>query len=215
MKRRRAAGTTAPKARSVHPSVSGSTAAVSASAVLFTGAVPHCRLAARMLASWTPCLMSTKTRAAIRTSSGQRVRKGGDGDAVPSLQGAQLLPQSLQEWRSCARISRWTRRTAASCFWPGRCDPLAYKGSASTRAALRVLPHTHRHPPKPLFPTCQMGAQKMGFFTRAEFKGGLAELGVTTLVQLRKLLPTLSSELASPHAQEEFHKFAFNFCLTV
>jgi hypothetical protein len=60
-----------------------------------------------------------------------------------------------------------------------------------------------------------MGAQKMGFFTRAEFKGGLAELGATTLAQLRRLLPTLSAELASPHALEEFHKFAFRFCLTV
>jgi hypothetical protein len=60
-----------------------------------------------------------------------------------------------------------------------------------------------------------MGAQRMGYFSRAEFKSGLAEVGAVTIAQLRKVLPTLSAELRSPHRLEEFHRFAFRFCLTV
>ncbi len=61
----------------------------------------------------------------------------------------------------------------------------------------------------------QMGAQKMGYFSRSEFKLGLTELGATTIPQLRKVLPNLQVEVAVPDALEEFHKFAFRFCLTV
>ncbi len=60
-----------------------------------------------------------------------------------------------------------------------------------------------------------MGAQKMGYFSRSEFKSGLTELGATTIPQLRKALPNLRIEVAVPDALEEFHKFAFRFCLTV
>ena len=61
----------------------------------------------------------------------------------------------------------------------------------------------------------QMGAQKMGYFTRSEFKCGLSELGATTVAQLKKALPSLAAEVQAAHTLEEFHKFAFQFCLTV
>lgn len=41
----------------------------------------------------------------------------------------------------------------------------------------------------------QMGAQKMGYFSRAEFRTGLSELGASSLAQLRKVLPTLATEV--------------------
>lgn len=40
-----------------------------------------------------------------------------------------------------------------------------------------------------------MGAQKMGYFSRAEFRTGLSELGASSLAQLRKVLPTLATEV--------------------
>ncbi len=61
----------------------------------------------------------------------------------------------------------------------------------------------------------QMGAQKMGYFSRAEFSTGLSELGATSVAQLRKVLPSLASEVRHAHALEQFHRFAFRFCLTV
>ncbi|KAL4430988.1 hypothetical protein ABPG75_006244 [Micractinium tetrahymenae] len=60
----------------------------------------------------------------------------------------------------------------------------------------------------------KMGAQKMGYFSRAEFKAGLSELGATSVAQLRKALPTLATEVRHPHTLEQFHRFAFCFCLT-
>lgn len=60
----------------------------------------------------------------------------------------------------------------------------------------------------------KMGAQKMGYFTRSEFKCGLSELGATTVAQLKKALPSLAAEVQAAHTLEEFHKFAFQFCLT-
>ncbi|PSC73760.1 DCN1 4 [Micractinium conductrix] len=60
----------------------------------------------------------------------------------------------------------------------------------------------------------KMGAVKMGFFSREEFKAGLSELGVTAMAALRKALPGLAGEVRHPHAFESFHAFAFRFCLT-
>lgn len=60
-----------------------------------------------------------------------------------------------------------------------------------------------------------MGAQRMGFFTRAEFKQGLAECGATSVAQLRKALPRLAEVDDDPHAQEALHQWAFRYCLTV
>lgn len=59
----------------------------------------------------------------------------------------------------------------------------------------------------------KMGAQKMGYFSRAEFRTGLSELGASSLAQLRKVLPTLATEVRHPHTLEQFHHFAFRFCL--
>lgn len=67
-------------------------------------------------------------------------------------------------------------------------------------------------PPNPL---SQMGAQRMGFFTRAEFKQGLTECGATSVAQLRKALPRLADVDGDPHAQEALHQWAFRYCLTV
>ncbi|KAL4426820.1 hypothetical protein ABPG77_006606 [Micractinium sp. CCAP 211/92] len=60
----------------------------------------------------------------------------------------------------------------------------------------------------------KMGAQRMGYFSRAEFGAGLSELGATSVAQLRKVLPSLASEVRHAHALEQFHRFAFRFCLT-
>ena len=60
-----------------------------------------------------------------------------------------------------------------------------------------------------------MGAKKMGFFTREEFKQGFTELGVATLAGLKKALPGLEVRLKDPQAFHEFYGFAFSFCLTV
>ena len=60
-----------------------------------------------------------------------------------------------------------------------------------------------------------MGAAQMGFFSRAEFKHGLSELGATTVAQLRKALPGLAADAADLYAEEELHAWSFRFCLTV
>lgn len=55
----------------------------------------------------------------------------------------------------------------------------------------------------------------MGYFSRQEFRDGLSELGAITIAQLRKVLPRLPLEVQDSAALDEFHRFAFSFCLTV
>ena len=60
--------------------------------------------------------------------------------------------------------------------------------------------HTAGSPCKPTA-ALQMGAQKLGYFSRAEFRAGLSELGATSVAQLRKALPTLATEVRRPAGQ--------------
>ncbi|KAL4859445.1 DCN1-like protein 2 [Chlorella vulgaris] len=60
----------------------------------------------------------------------------------------------------------------------------------------------------------KMGAKRMGYFSRQEFRDGLSDLGAITIAQLRKVLPRLPLEVQDSAALDEFHRFAFSFCLT-
>lgn len=59
-----------------------------------------------------------------------------------------------------------------------------------------------------------MGARRMGYFSRAEFRRGCKLLGVTTLSHLKKSLPKLDLLVQPPQQFSSFYNFAFQYCLT-
>ncbi|KAK9832136.1 hypothetical protein WJX74_000315 [Apatococcus lobatus] len=60
----------------------------------------------------------------------------------------------------------------------------------------------------------KLGAQRMGYFSRAEFCSGCRDMKATDLTKLRAALPGLEDEVAMPSAFQSFFQFAFRFCLT-
>ena len=57
-------------------------------------------------------------------------------------------------------------------------------------------------------------AERMGFFTKEEFRRGCSRLSVTSLAQLKKSLPKLDAAIANPTSFASFYSFAFDYCLT-
>jgi hypothetical protein len=80
------------------------------------------------------------------------------------------------------------------------------RGETEEQSSFR-LKHFLPLPPCPP----QMGAKRMGYFSREEFKSGLMSLGCSSLPQLKKALPGL--EKAALAQAKPFYDFAFRFCL--
>mmetsp|Transcript_70684 Transcript_70684/g.223789 ORF Transcript_70684/g.223789 Transcript_70684/m.223789 type:complete len:221 (-) Transcript_70684:207-869(-) len=60
----------------------------------------------------------------------------------------------------------------------------------------------------------KMGAEKMGFFSREEWRRGMSALRATSADKLKKSLPGLEEELGDDcEAFRSFFAFAFSFCL--
>jgi DCN1-like protein 1/2 len=57
----------------------------------------------------------------------------------------------------------------------------------------------------------RLGAAAMGVWTRAEFEGGLARLGVDSLEGLAAALPRLRAELDDPGTFRKVYRYAFGF----
>ncbi|KAK4415027.1 DCN1-like protein 4 [Sesamum alatum] len=60
----------------------------------------------------------------------------------------------------------------------------------------------------------KMNAQKQGYFTQDEWRRGLKALRVDTVNKLKKTLPELEKEVLKSENFEDFHKYAFRYCLT-
>uniref|UniRef100_A0A5B7CDX3 Defective in cullin neddylation protein n=1 Tax=Davidia involucrata TaxID=16924 RepID=A0A5B7CDX3_DAVIN len=60
----------------------------------------------------------------------------------------------------------------------------------------------------------KMNAEKQGFFTLDEWRGGLKALRVDTIKKLKKSLSELEKEVWTPRNFEDFYSYAFRYCLT-
>eukprot|EP00897_Mesotaenium_endlicherianum_P009225 jgi/Mesen1/8330/ME000046S07719 len=60
----------------------------------------------------------------------------------------------------------------------------------------------------------KLQAARMGYFSQEEWRRGLRVMRVDSIDKLKKALPALQNEVASPHLFADFYKFAFEYCLT-
>ncbi len=56
-----------------------------------------------------------------------------------------------------------------------------------------------------------MGAQTMGVYTQQEFTNGLQKVGVSSIDELKKKLPSLNAELRDPTKFKELYKWSFDY----
>ncbi|GAB4817652.1 hypothetical protein N2152v2_004698 [Parachlorella kessleri] len=60
----------------------------------------------------------------------------------------------------------------------------------------------------------RFGAKRMGFFSREEFLDGFKLMNSSSVAQLLKALPSLEAAVQDPATLQDFHIYAFRFCLT-
>ncbi|KAA8541972.1 hypothetical protein F0562_023124 [Nyssa sinensis] len=60
----------------------------------------------------------------------------------------------------------------------------------------------------------KMKAEKQGYFTLDEWRGGLKALRADTIAKLKKALPELEKEVKRPSNFVDFYSYAFWYCLT-
>lgn len=62
-----------------------------------------------------------------------------------------------------------------------------------------------------MYISMKMGAQNMGIYTVAEFTNGFKAIGVSTVDELKKKIPTLTNDMKGPDEFKKMYKFVYNF----